>query len=190
VAAAPPAAAGPAPHGAGQLDWSRAGGGLLARAGAQQGDKTGANPVDRGRAGSKHHLLTDGGGIPLAVRLTGANRNDVTQLLPLVKAIPTVRGKRGRPRRRPAALLGDRGYDSDPHRQALRCLGIRPVIARRTTAHGSGLGRRRYVVERSIAWLHGYRRLRIRWEHRADIHEAFLKLACCLICWRQLQSVC
>jgi hypothetical protein len=64
------------------------------------------------------------------------------------------------------------------------------VIARRKTAHGSGLGRQRYVVERSIAWLHGYRRLRIRWECRADIHEALLTLACCLICWRQLQSVC
>jgi transposase len=108
--------------------------------------------------------------------------------LPLVGQIPPVHGKPGRPRRRPDALLADRGYDSDPHRAALRRLGIRPVIARRKTPHGSGLGRQRYVVERSIAWLHGFRRLRLRWERRADLHEALLKLACCLICWRCLQT--
>jgi hypothetical protein len=53
----------------------------------------------------------------------------------------------------------------------------------------SGLGRQRWPVERTIAWLHQYRRLRIRWEHRADIHEAFLRLACCLICWRHLPEM-
>jgi transposase len=58
---------------------------------------------------------------------------------------------------------------------------------RRGVAHGSGLGRQRWVVERTLAWLHQFKRLRIRWEYRADIHEAFLKLACCLICWRRLQ---
>jgi transposase len=87
-------------------------------------------------------------------------------------------------------LLADRGYDFDRYRRELRRRRIRPVIARRGVMHGSGLGRQRWVVERSLAWLHQYRRLRIRWEHRADIHEAFLKLACCLICWRQLESFC
>jgi hypothetical protein len=58
------------------------------------------------------------------------------------------------------------------------------------TSHGSGLGRYRWVVERAFAWLHGFRRLRIRWEPRADIHEAFLKLAYCLIALRQTHSLC
>jgi transposase len=67
--------------------------------------------------------------------------------------------------------------------------GIRPVIARRRHLHGSWLGRERWVVERPIAWLHQSKRLRIRWEAPADIHEAFLKLACCLICWRYLEAI-
>lgn len=122
--------------------------------------------------------------------LTGGNRNDVTQLLPLLDAVPPVRGRRGRPRRRPQAVFADRGYDHDIYRKKLRARGILPVIARRGTSHGSGLGRYRWVVERTFAWLHGFRRLRIRWERRADIHEAMLKLACCLITMRQLHSLC
>ncbi|MEV0361224.1 IS5 family transposase [Nocardia fusca] len=73
------------------------------------GDDTGPSPVDRGRPGSKHHVIVDRHGTPLAVSLTGGNRHDVTQLMPLVDAIPRVRGLRGRPRRR---LFADRGYDA------------------------------------------------------------------------------
>ena len=152
------------------------------------GEKTGPSPVDRRKLGSKHHLITDANGTPLACLLTGANANDVTQLLPLVTAIPAIRGMVGRPRRRPTALLADRGYDSTAHRQALRTLGIRPVIARRKTAHGSGLGSQRWVVERTLSWLRQHRRLRIRYERTAEIHEAFLSLACSLICLRTLRG--
>jgi IS5 family transposase len=81
------------------------------------------------------------------VILTGANRNDVTQLLPLVDAIPPIRGTRGRPLRKPKVIYADRGYDSDSHRRRLRERGIRPVIARRRTEHGSGLGKCRWVVD-------------------------------------------
>lgn len=162
---------------------------LLARQGAKRGSQTGPSPVDRGRAGSKHHLITDGHGTPLAVLLTGGNRNDVTQLLPLLDAIPPVRGRVGRPRRKPDSLFADRGYDHDIYRDQVRARGIVPAIARRGTRHGTGLGTYRWVVERSFAWLHGFRRLRIRWERRADIHEAFLKLACCLITHRQLRAL-
>ena len=63
------------------------------------------------------------------------------------------------------------------------------MIARRGTEHGSGLDVHRWVVEQSIALLHWFRRLRIRWEIRDDIHEAFLSLACAIICWRRLQSL-
>jgi transposase len=115
---------------------------------------------------------------------------DVTQLLPLLNAVPPVRGRVGRPRRRPDSLFADRGYDHDVYRDQVHARGIVPAIARRGTRHGTGLGTYRWVVERTFAWLHGFRRLRIRWERRADIHEAFLKLACCLITHRQLGSLC
>jgi transposase len=98
--------------------------------------------------------------------------------------VPPIRGRVGRPRRKPRALVADRGYDHDKYRLLLRARGIRPLIARRGVAHGSGLGRWRWMVERTIAWLHQYRRLRTRWERRADIHEGFLKLAVCLVTWR------
>jgi transposase len=124
--------------------------------------------------------------VPLAAILTGANRHDVTQLVPLVEAIPPVRGKRGRPRRRPERVQGDKAYDSEPHRRWLREHGIRPVLARRGIAHGSGLGVHRWVVERTLSWLHQYRRLRIRWERSPEIHQAFLLLGCALICYRFL----
>ena len=133
-------------------------------------------------------MICDANGVPLAARLTAANVSDITQLQPLVEAIPPVRGKGGRPRRRPEALQGDRGYDSEPHRRWLRRLGIRPLLAKRNTEHGSGLGKTRWVVERTLSWLHQFRRLRIRWERLPQIHEAFLRIGCILICWNLLQG--
>lgn len=152
--------------------------------------KTGPNPTDRGKLGSKHHLLTDAAGLPLAATVTGAHRHDVTQWVPLLDAIPPVRGRRGRPKRRPAAVYGDRAYDSTAHRQALRTRHIQPVLARRGQPHGSGLGTYRWVVERTLAWMHQFRRLRVRYERRTDIHEAFVSIACSLICLRTLDSFC
>jgi transposase len=111
------------------------------------------------------------------VTLTGGNRHDSTQLIPLVDAIPKLRGERGRPRQRPRWLYADRAYDSNHHRQALRDKGITPPIARKNTGHGSGLGKTRWVVERTFAWLHQVKRLRIRWDRRADIHLGLMHLA-------------
>ena len=91
--------------------------------------------------------------------------------------------------RRPDAVYADRGYDHDKYRRQVRAKGITPVIAGRGTEHGSGLGVHRWVVEQSIALLHWFRRLRIRWEIRDDIHEAFLSLACAIICWRRLRHL-
>jgi len=124
----------------------------------------------------------------LAWALTGGNRNDVTQLIPLLDRVPAVAGLPGRPRRRPEIVIGDRGYDHDKHRRLVRARGIKPVIARRNTEHGSGLGRHRWVVERTLSWLHQMKRLLVRYERRAEIHEAFLALGCCLICFRRLRS--
>ncbi|MFF4879625.1 IS5 family transposase [Micromonospora sp. NPDC000668] len=172
---------------AGQLDMSRAvidGSHVRALKG---GPKTGPSPVDRRKPGSKHHVITDTGGIPLAVSLTGGNRHDITQLMPLIDKVPPIKGH---PRQSPATadrIYADRGYDYDIYRRALRTRGITPVIARRGVDHGLGLGTRRWVVEQTIALLHWFRRLRVRWEIRDDIHEAFLTLACAIICWRRLQ---
>ena len=151
------------------------------------GEKTGPNPTDRRKAGSKHHLISDARGIPLAATLTPANAHDITQLIPLVMAIPKIAGLRGRPRQRPDRVQGDRAYDSAAHRNRLRNLGITPLLAKRRTAHGSGLGKTRWVIERSIAWLHQFRRLKMRYERLAFVHEAFLMIACSLICWNFLK---
>jgi transposase len=132
-------------------------------------------------------VITDGGGIPLAATLTGGNRNDVTQLMPLIEAVPPVRGRRGRPRQRPERVYADRAYDHDKYRKLVRGKGIQPVFARRGVDHGSGLGVYRWVVEQAFALLHWFRRLRIRWEIRDDIHEAFLSIGCSIICWRRLK---
>lgn len=150
--------------------------------GAFWGAQTGPNPTDRAKNGTKHHLLVEGHGIPLAARVTAANTHDVTQLIALVDAVPAVRGKRGAPRRRPRRIYGDRAYDSARHRTLLWLRGIEPHLAARNTVHGSGLGVYRWVVERTIAWLHQFKRLRISYERLAEIHEAFLTLGCCLIC--------
>ncbi|MGQ7841102.1 IS5 family transposase, partial [Burkholderia pseudomallei] len=147
----------------------------------------GPNPTDRARPGSKHHLATDANGTPIAAILTGANRNDVTQLIPLIEAIVPIKGVRGRPLSRPKRVYADRGYDHDKYRRILHERGIPTSIARRGQPHGSGLGKVRWVVERTHAWMHHFRRLRIRFERRADIHEAFLKLGCSMICWNILQ---
>ncbi len=154
-----------------------------------RGKKTGPNPTDRRKAGSKHHVLTDAHGIPLVATLTAANRHDITQLLPLVDALPVLRGRPGRPVTRPQVIQGDRGYDSQPHRDHLHRRGIATELARRGAPHGSGLGRTRWVIERTIAWLHRFRRLAVRYERRPCIHEAFLTLACALICWYYLRPV-
>jgi transposase len=125
----------------------------------------------------------------LAWSVTGANRNDITQLIPLVDAIPAVRGPRGgRPRQRPERILADRGYDHDKYRRLLRARGIRHSIARRGTEHGSGLGPQRYVVERTISHLHTKRRLLVCTDRRQQTHEAFLSLAACLLCYRRLRD--
>ena len=103
--------------------------------------------------------------------------------------MPAIGGKPGPPRRKPAAGQGDRGYDSQRHRAELRRRGIRPILAHRYRGHGSGLGRTRWVVERTLAWLHRFRRLAVRYERRPSLHEAFLTLGCALICWYYLRPV-
>ena len=85
-------------------------------------------------------------------------------------------------------MLGDRGYHAHHVLDGLHARRIDAQIARQQHDHGSGLGRQRWVVERTLSWLHQHRKLRLRYERRADIHEAFLSIACSLICHRALQG--
>lgn len=104
----------------------------------------------------------------------------------MVDGIPPVTGHVGHPRKRPDALLGDKGYDSNPNRRELRKRRILPVISHRGERDIIGLGKLRYVVEQTFAQLHQFKRLAVRWERRLDLHNAFVSLACGLICWRRL----
>jgi transposase len=159
------------------------------RASQKGGEATDPNPTDRGKAGTKYHLDVDRNGIPLAIRLSTANVHDSTQLLALVDAVPPIigpRGRPGRPRKRPAKLHGDKAYDASPLRRALRARGITPRLARRGIGSSERLGRHRWVVERTFAWLLGCRRLGVRYERRADLLRGLLHLACALICVRFL----
>ena len=126
--------------------------------------------------------------MPLAATLTGANRHDVTQLIPLVDAVPPVRGRPGAPLRKPGEVMGDRAYHDGRRRMTLSGRGIGTAIARRGDPHGSGLGIFRYVVEQTVALLHQFRRLRTRFDKRDDVHETFLTIGEAMICWRRLHS--
>ncbi|SFT37290.1 Transposase DDE domain-containing protein [Actinopolyspora lacussalsi subsp. righensis] len=125
--------------------------GCLPHSRQKEAPRQGRALLDRSKTGSKYHLICDGGGIPLAVTLTSGNRHDITQLLPLVEAIPPVRGRRGRPRHKPEVLVAERGYDHDTYRHLLRQLGIRPLISRRGTRDTNQPVR--WVVEQTLALL-------------------------------------
>jgi transposase len=150
------------------------------------GDETGPNPTDRRKLGTKQHLLVDRHGVPLVIRVTGANRHDVIEIIPLVVNIPAIGGKPGHPVAKPGVVQADRAYHDKSVDALLRWLGIEPKIAKRGTPHGSGLGKTRWVVERTIAWLKGFRRLRIRFDRRSEIYHAWNTLAAAVICWRVL----
>jgi transposase len=169
-------------RGADQIDWSRALIDSSTVRAAYGGEGTGPSPVDRGKPGTKHHVVTDANGIPLAGSVTPANRNDVTEMAALVNKLPEVAGKVGHPRRKPDAMHGDLAYDSEPHRQGLREMGIDPVLPEKGIDEDTGLGETRWPVERTLSWAHQNRRLRIRYERRPEIHQAFITLAFIKIC--------
>ncbi len=165
---------------AGQCDGARQKGGCA----------TGPNPTDRGKPGTKRHLVTDARGTPLGFRLTGANRHDSVMMASTLDAIPPLRGQHGRPRQRPAKLHADKAYDARARRQECRARGITPRIARRGVDTGERLGRHRWVVERTHAWFNRFRRIPIRHERRSDIYEAFISLAASIITINQIIRFC
>ena len=170
MGAAAPAAAGPLQRdrGAGLVGGQP---GQHQRAGQAWGELVGANPTDRGKPGSKYHLIVDGAGLPLAAVISAANTHDSRLLVALVDRVGPVRGRVGRPRRRPERLYADKAYDFGRCRQALRERG------------------HRWKVERTIAWLLEHRRLQVRYERLAAVLEGLLVLACALMCWRTLRTI-
>ena len=139
----------------------------------------------------KHHLVVDRKGIPLAALSGPANTHDSLEFDRLLDAIPSIRQARGAPRRRPAKIHADKGCDYRRCRQSARVRGIIPRIARRGIESKQRLGRHRWVVERTLSWLHqGCRRLRVCYERRPDLHQAFLTIGCALICLHHIQRFC
>jgi hypothetical protein len=131
-------------------------------------------------------VVTDGGGIPLANLATPANTPDAAVLAAMVDRVEPIKRPRGRPRKRPDKLHTDEADDHAKHRKTLRDRGMTPRIARKGIEAKEHLGRHRWVVERSIAWLLGCHRLGLRYERRADLLQGLLHLACALICLRFL----
>ena len=149
------------------------------RAGEKGGELTGPSPTDRGKPGSKYHILVDANGVPLAALLSAANTHDSKLFEPLLDATPAVKGGgSGRPRRRPAKLHADKGYDLPRCRAYLRRRGITARIARRGVESKDRLGRVRWVVERTVSWLVRYKRLGLRYDRSELTMTALLTLAC------------
>jgi transposase len=174
----------------GAIDWSRASLDSTSVRAKRGGEATGPNPTDRGKQGSKYHILVERQGVPLAVQLSAANIHDSKLLESLVDAVPPIRRpirQPGRPRFRPAKLHADKASDYPACRRALRRRGITPRIARRGVESSERRGKHRWIVERTNAWVLAYRRLAIRFDRHAASVSAFLHLACALIWLRFLQ---
>jgi transposase len=131
-------------------------------------------------------VMVNKAGVPLVIHTAGANASDHKQILPVILDFPKVGGTPGRPKELPDEAYADRGYDSEGTRAFLRWLGIEPHIAKRKTPHDSGLGKVRWVVERTISWLKGLRRLRVRYDRLGVIMDAWATLAASVICFRIL----
>lgn len=173
----------------GELDWASAIVDAASVRAKKGGMLTGPNPVDRGKKGSKLHVLSEAQGIPLAVAVSGADTHDSLALKPLIRGIPAVRSRRGPRRRRPVKLRADKAYFSAEHLTWLRERGLVPRIARPGIESSERLGRHRWKIERSIAWLFGFRRLTVRYQRKGSHFLAFLGLAAALTCYKKLAKL-
>lgn len=157
--------------------------------GQKGGDKVGK--TKRGK-GTKWMVVVDGAGVPLGKHLDSASPAEVQLAEKTLAAIrvPT----RGRPRQKPERMIGDKAYDSDPLRTRLRHRGIELIAphkrnrVRPPTQDGRALRRyrRRWIVERTLAWLGNFRRLVVRWDRSATIYQAFFHIACLMIVLRRV----
>jgi transposase len=133
-------------------------------------------------------VLSDRAGIPLSVAVSAANTNDSYALKPLIRAVPAIKSRRGPRRRKPGKLHADKAYDHAELRKWVRDRGITVRIARKGIETSTKLGLHRWVIERSIAWLFGYRRLTIRYERHANHFSAFLTLAAAITSYKKLRK--
>jgi transposase len=155
-------------------------------AGQKRGRHTGPSPVDRGKLGCKRHALADAAGTPLAVLVTPANTRDDAAAPTLLAKVKPIHGPRGRPRRKPKALVGDRGYGFPWLMSLVVAMRVLCLLAPRGAEHGSGLGVLRWVIERTLAWFGNYRRLDRCYERSGEHFQAFHDLAAALICFGKL----
>lgn len=146
------------------------------------GEDTGPSPVDRRKKGTKFTLLVDQDGVPLVIHTAPANVSDHREILPAVLDFPEIGGQPGRPREHPAELYADAGYDCEATRCLLRWLGIEPHIRHCKDEHGSHLGRIRWVVERTISWIKGLRRMRVRYDRSGTTIDAWTSIAAAVVC--------
>jgi len=154
-------------------------------------DHTGSNPTDRAKNGCKRHVLVDAQGIPLVVDTTPANVHDSMPAMAMLDRIPRIKSKKGGARFRPEILQADCAYGTPRNIQGAKDRAVTPLIARtgipkKDQKHGSGLGRFRYVVERTMIWFGHNRRLKICYEKTGSHFQAFHDLAAGLICARRL----
>jgi len=155
------------------------------------GKKTGPNPTDRAKSGTKRSLLTDGEGVPLALAVAGANVHDKRLVEPTLKSF-AVRRPRPKTGAHKQHFLADKGYDFADIRALLVRYGYTLHIQSRGDEQQERRSNpryraRRWVVERSHSWINRFRRLLIRWEKKASNYEGFLHLACAWITLRAAQ---
>ena len=136
-------------------------------------------------------MLTDAEGLPLVIKTTPANMHDSRMAMPLVAAMPSIPGPRGRPRSKPRVLQGDAAYGGAPLIQQVKALGIKSLLKplTREPVHGSGLGKTRYVVERTLSWFSTFRRIRLCYERCGEHFQAFHELAAAIICANRLRAL-
>jgi len=134
-------------------------------------------------------MLLPSKGLPLMVQTTPANVRDELPLMEMIRTLPAIKGPRGRPRRKPKALMGDRGYGFPWIIAVVLAMGITSLLAPRGSGHGNGLGKRRYVVEQTLAAYGNFRRIKLCYERTGAHFQAFHDLASCLLCANRLRYV-
>jgi transposase len=163
--------------------------------GKKGGAHTGPSPVDRGKNGCKRHVVADANGVPLLVVTTPANVRDDTPFLDMLDSLPPVKMPGpGRPRYKPGEAVGDAGYGFEHIIPRVVERRIKPLLAPRgkpgqPATHGSGLGKVRYVVERTLAWMGNFRRIERCYERTGEMWQAFNELAACLICANKIRRL-
>jgi len=131
-------------------------------------------------------VICDAKGTPLLVCIGPANQRDDALVEPMLKKLPMLPNRKGKRRKKPRALQGDRGYGFVNIIKLLVRLMIVSLLAPRGSPHGSGLGKTRYVVEQAQAWLGNNRRLKLCYERTGEHFRAFHVLAACVICCNRL----